>query len=137
MAPTASPTVRLVYVRACVTCKAGTEVADDAERPCRPFSRALNADRAFGEDAGWLETREVSCLALCDDGGTVAISMPEKRSHLLGKLSAAKAADLVSYSRSHRSSRTGVDFPCKRPVSRRDAVLRRMPPLASAPEMWM
>jgi predicted metal-binding protein len=134
MAQCAPPPIPEVCVHVCVTCKAGTDCLDIAEPPGRKFRRALDAAVAAGQDASWLAIREVSCLALCEHGCSAAISTPGKWSYLLGRLGEAKAADLITYARSYRASRTGVVLPSKRPASLHDAVLGRMPSPALAPE---
>lgn len=117
-----------VCVHVCVTCRAGEDCAEDAERPGLMFRRALEAAAESG-DAGWMAVREVSCLASCDHGCAAAISMPGKWSYLLGRLGAGKAADFVTYARTYRASKTGLVLPSKRPASLHDAVLGRMPSL--------
>jgi predicted metal-binding protein len=135
MAESAPPHTPDVCVHVCVTCKAGTDCPDAAERPGLKFRRALDAAVAAGQDDHWLAIREVSCLALCDHGCSAAISTPGKWSYLLGRLSDAKAADFITYARSYRASRTGVVLPSKRPASLHDTVLGRMPSLAPAREI--
>lgn len=127
MAPTAE-----VCVHVCVTCKAGEVCEDDAARPGLRLRRALDAAVAAAGDAAWLEIREVSCLASCDHGCAAAISMAGKWSYLLGRLSALKAADFLTYARTYRASKTGLVLPSKRPASLHDAVLGRMPSLVPA-----
>ena len=121
-----------VCVHICVTCKASEVCEDDAERPGLRFRRALEA--AAADDADWLEIREVSCLASCDHGCAAAISMAGKWSYLLGRLGAPKAADILTYARTYRASKTGLVLPSKRPASLHDAVLGRMPSLVPAAE---
>jgi predicted metal-binding protein len=124
-----------VCVHVCITCKAGETCGEDAVRPGLRFRRALEAALADAEEnAGWIDVREVSCLASCERGCAAAISMPGKWSYLLGRLAPAKAADFVAYARSYRASKTGLVLPSKRPASLHDAVLGRMPPLVPAPE---
>jgi predicted metal-binding protein len=137
MAPTSEVTAE-VCVHVCVTCKAdnvGQDGAceDDAERPGQRFGLALKAARAAG-DADWLDIQEVNCLASCERGCAAAISMAGKWSYLLGRLSAAKADDFLTYARTYRASKTGLVLPSKRPASLHDAVLGRMPSLLPAPE---
>lgn len=138
MAPTAeeiaAEVAPEVCVHVCITCKAGEACEDDAERPGLLFRRALAAALADGEDAGWLEIREVNCLASCESGCAAAVSMAGKWSYLLGRLSAAKAADFLTYARTYRASKTGLVLPSKRPASLHDAVLGRMPSLIPAAE---
>lgn len=122
-----------VCVHVCVTCKADEVCEDDAERPGLKFRRALEAART-GEDAGWLAIQEVNCLASCERGCAAAISMAGKWSYLLGRLSAAKAEDVLTYARTYRASKTGLVLPSKRPASLHDAVLGRMPSLVPAAE---
>jgi predicted metal-binding protein len=123
-----------VCLHVCVTCKAGEAGEDEAVRPGARFRRALEAACADETDAGWLEVREVACLASCDHGCAAAISMPGKWSYLLGRLGEAKAADVLTYARTYRASKTGLVLPSKRPASLHDAVLGRMPSLVPAPE---
>lgn len=125
-----------VCVHVCVTCKAGEVCEDGAERPGLQFRRALEAAlRADdGEAADWLEIREAACLASCDHGCAVAVSMPGKWSYLLGRLGAHKAADFLTYARTYQGSKTGLVLPSKRPASLHDAVLGRMPSLTSPTE---
>src|SRR5205085_12098498 len=99
-----------VCVHVCVTCKAGEAGADEAARPGLRFRHALDA-AVSAEAADWLEVREVSCLASCDHGCAVAISMAGKWSYLLGRLGAAKAADFLTYARTYRASKTGLVLP--------------------------
>jgi predicted metal-binding protein len=122
-----------VCVHVCVTCKADEACEGDAERPGQRFRHALGEARARG-DADWLEIREVNCLASCERGCAVAISMAGKWSYLLGRLTAAKADDFLTYARTYRASKTGLVLPSKRPASLHDAVLGRMPSLVPAAE---
>ena len=74
-----------------------------------------------------LELRAVSCLASCERGCAAAISAPGKWSYLLGGLSGAVAADLLTYGAAYAASRTGTVMPSKRPASLAKAVLGRFP----------
>jgi predicted metal-binding protein len=132
MAPTTEVAAE-VCVHVCVTCKADEACEGDAERPGQRFRHALGEARARG-DADWLEIREVNCLASCERGCAVAISMAGKWSYLLGRLTAAKADDFLTYARTYRASKTGLVLPSKRPASLHDAVLGRMPSLVPAAE---
>jgi predicted metal-binding protein len=117
-----------------VTCRAGEACEDDAERPGLRFRRALGEALAQSEDADWLEIREAACLASCERGCAVAVSMAWKWSYLLGHLGEEKAADFLTYTQTYRASKTGLVLPSKRPASLHDAVLGRMPSLVPAAE---
>jgi predicted metal-binding protein len=128
-APAPKVVVADVCVHVCVTCQAGEICDDGSDRPGLRFRHALESARAEANNAGWLEIREISCLASCDRGCAAVISMPGKWSYLLGRLSEPKAADFLAYARTYRASKTGVVLPSKRPASLRDAVLARIPSL--------
>lgn len=134
MAQSAQACAPEVCIHVCVTCKADEVCEGDAERPGLQFRRALDAALDGGRDTDWLEVREVSCLASCEHGCAAAISMAGKWSYLLGRLGAHKAADLLTYARSYRASKTGLVLPSKRPASLHDVVLGRMPSLVSSAE---
>lgn len=122
-----------VCVHVCITCRAGEACDGDVERPGMLFRRALSDAAAESDDADWLEVREVSCLASCNHGCAVAVSMPGKWSYLLGRLGSHKVADFLTYARTYRASKTGLVLPSKRPASLHDAVLGRMPSLVPSP----
>lgn len=134
MAESARARAPEVCIHVCVTCKADEVCEGDAERPGLRFRRALDAALGGSPDAEWLEVREVSCLASCEHGCAAAISMAGKWSYLLGRLGAHKAADLLTYARSYRASKTGLVLPSKRPASLHDVVLGRMPSLIPVAE---
>ena len=110
----------------CVTCRAGTE-----KRPDMPVPGEILYDRVERRlaDAAvpGLRLRGVECLAVCNDGCAASIAMPGKWSYLLGRLTPEKAADLLSFAASYRSSKTGTVMPSKRPASLADMVLGRIP----------
>jgi len=122
-----------VCVHICVTCRAGQADANDEDRPGRRLHQEL-ARAARDADAGaWLELKEVACLASCQRGCAVAVSMPGKWSYLLGHLDGSKTDDVLTYLRVYRDSKSGVVLPSRRPGSLQDAVLARFPSLI-APE---
>lgn len=118
-----------VSVHVCVTCRAGQTDADDADRPGRRLHQELARVAQDADASGWLALREVSCLASCERGCAVAVSMPGKWSYLLGHLDHGKTSDILTYLRSYRDSPSGVVMPSRRPASLKDVVLARFPSL--------
>jgi len=132
MAESQASCLQTVSVHVCVTCRAGRTDANDEDRPGRRLHQEL-ARVAESADAGdWLELREVSCLASCERGCALAVSMPGKWSYLLGHLDDSKIDDVLTYLRVYRDSKSGVVLPSRRPPSLKDVVLARFPSLIAS-----
>ncbi len=123
-----------VCLHVCVTCRAGSSVQEGEAPPGlrlhQHFARALDE----GDDHGWIELKEVTCLVSCQRGCAAAVSMPGKWSYLIGHLDESKTADVLSYLRAYRDSASGAVLPSRRPASLRDAVLGRFPSLTTPPD---
>ena len=74
-----------------------------------------------------VEVRPIKCLSACDDGCTVAVSMPGKWTYLLGRLDPSLADDLLTYAATYAASATGGVLPSKRPASLAHVILGRTP----------
>jgi predicted metal-binding protein len=116
-----------VRMDVCVTCRAGQPAREEEGSPGQDLYAALAAEAARDPASGWIELHAVACLASCARGCAMVISQPGKWSTLLGGLGAELAADLVTYARAYRSSKTGALMPSKRPASLSQAVLARIP----------
>jgi predicted metal-binding protein len=123
-----------VCLHVCITCRAGQPEGDDADRPGRRLHQDLSHAVRNSDVSDWLELKEISCLASCPRGCAAAVSMPGKWSYLLGHLDETKIADLLTYLRVYRDSKSGVVLPSRRPGSLHDAVLARFPSLVPSPE---
>ncbi len=108
----------------CTTCRSGRPLAEGETAPGQHLHDAL---AGLMGDGSPVALRPVACLASCERGCTAAISAPGKWSYLLGGLSAADAADLLTYGAAYALSRTGTVLPSKRPASLARAILGRFP----------
>ena len=117
---------RVPYLHICVTCRAGRELAADDIPPGQSLHDAVAglSDRGLP-----VQVQAVTCLSLCKQGCAAAISAPGKWGYLLGGLSAAHAADLLTYGAAYAASKTGTVLPSKRPASLETAVRARFPAL--------
>ncbi|MDD9920756.1 MAG: DUF1636 domain-containing protein [Boseongicola sp.] len=76
----------------CVTCKRGTEVTEDGERPGQRLYDALSA-REFPEG---VTVKPVECLQNCDHGCTVALRGGAARwTYVYGNLHEASHPDML------------------------------------------
>ena len=109
----------------CTTCRAGQPLAEGAIPP----GAYLHAEiaRILAAEPARIDLREVVCLASCDHGCMAAVSMPGKWGYLLGGLSLADAADIVTYVASYGASKTGTIMPSRRPESLKTAIIARFP----------
>ena len=109
----------------CTTCRAGQPLAEGAIPP----GAYLHAEiaRILAAQPAPIDLREVVCLASCDRGCMAAISMAGKWGYLLGGLSLANAADIVTYAASYGASKTGTIMPSRRPASLKTAIIARFP----------
>ena len=108
----------------CTTCRAGRPLAEGETAPGQYLHDAVAG--LMGEES-LVALHPVTCLASCERGCTAAISAPGKWSYLLGGLSAADAADLLTYGAAYAASRTGTVLPSKRPASLARAIVGRFP----------
>ncbi len=132
MAEGSDHSIQTVCVHICVTCRAGQEDVPEDERPGRRLHEQLTRATRDTDARAWLELKEVSCLASCQRGCAVAVSMPGKWSYLLGHLDDSKTDDVLTYLRVYRDSKSGVVLPSRRPSSLQDAVLARFPSLITS-----
>jgi predicted metal-binding protein len=116
----------LPCLHVCITCRAGQPLAEGVKLPGVELHAAI-AGLLDGSDAPAVELRSVECLASCERGCTATISMAGKWGYLLGGLSAADAADLLTYAASYGASRTGTIMPSRRPASLKSAIVARFP----------
>jgi predicted metal-binding protein len=107
----------------CITCRAGLPLAEGETAPGRRMYEAVAAH----PDAACVELREVSCLSVCSEGCSAAISMPGKWSYLLGRLSPELAGDVLAYARLYAAHATGTVLPSKRAPSLARMVMGRLP----------
>ena len=114
----------------CVTCRAGRDLAPEDRRPGRDLLDAVAAALPAG---GPVELREVTCLAVCEQGCAAAITAPGKWGYLLGRLGVEHAADLVTYGATYAASAHGAVLPSRRPASLRSVMLGRIPSLQELP----
>jgi predicted metal-binding protein len=114
----------------CTTCRAGRALAEDETPPGMLLYDALAGLIASGNEAPVTLT-EVACLACCEHGCACAIAMPGKWTYLLGHLSVEHAADLLAYGTAYVASRNGAVLPSRRPTALQNALLGRVPDLAS------
>ena len=123
----------------CTTCRAGLPL-DEGATPPGAYLHAEIARLLAEDPASAVQLREVVCLASCERGCTAAISMAGKWGYLLGGLSIADAADILSYAASYGASKTGTIMPSRRPASLKSAIIARFPapdfpaPVFPAPE---
>ena len=110
----------------CTTCRAGQPLAEGATPP-GALLHAEIAGLLAGMGEPPVELREVVCLASCERGCTVAISMPGKWGYLLGGLGIADVADILTYAASYGASKTGTVLPSRRPASLKAAIIARFP----------
>jgi predicted metal-binding protein len=113
----------------CTTCKAARPLADDETPPGALLHAELSRLLA---DTGHVELREVACMANCERGCSAALAMPGKWTFLLGHLTPAHAADLLTYAATYAAHATGTVMPSRRPDSLRNAVIGRIPHLEFA-----
>jgi predicted metal-binding protein len=118
---------RPVRIDVCVTCRAGQPAREGETSPGEQLYEALAAEAALDPAPGCIELHTVACLASCARGCAMVLSQPGKWSYLLGGLGAGLAADLVTYAKAYRGSKSGVLMPSKRPASLAEAVLARIP----------
>ncbi|WP_419730008.1 DUF1636 family protein [Lichenicola sp.] len=113
----------------CVTCRAGTEKLDGVPVPGQVLHDRLVAllEEAGAGDAP-VQLLPVECLAVCNDGCSAAIAMPDKWTYLLGRLTPDMAADLLTFAGSYATSKTGTVMPSRRPASLASMILGRVPP---------
>jgi predicted metal-binding protein len=107
----------------CVTCRQGEGAK----------LHAALADGLTARADQTIDLREVTCMASCTQGCTVAISAPGKWCYLLGSLSAEHAADLLTYADTYAAHPSGAVLPSRRPDSLRQSVVARLPALAVCP----
>ena len=118
----------------CTTCRAGLDLAE-GDTPQGARLHVEIARLLAGDPGVAVELREVVCLASCERGCTAAVSMAGKWGYLLGGLSIADAADILTYAASYGASKTGAVMPSRRPASLKSAVIARFPaPDFPAPE---
>ena len=110
----------------CVTCRAGRPLPEGGTPAGQYFHDAVA--QLAGDD---VTVRPVQCLASCNTGCAVAISMPGKWTYLLGRLSNELAPDLLTFAAAYAQARTGAVMPSKRPASLVNIVLGRVPGLAA------
>ena len=110
----------VLYV--CLTCRAGQPLPADGVPPGEHLHAAMAA-RATSA----VEVRPIKCLSACDDGCTMAISMPGKWTYLLGRLDPSLAGDLLAYAETYAASATGGVMPRRRPASLANVILGRTP----------
>ena len=115
---------RVPDLHICITCRAGHEVH---EGDTVAGQRLHDAIASLLGEAAPVTLRTVACLANCDRGCSAAITAPGKWSYLLGGLSDAVAADLLTYGAAYAASRNGTVMPSKRPASLASAVIGRLP----------
>lgn len=119
-----------VTVFICVTCKGPDET--------EPSGRALFdtvSELVRSGTAGQVTVTPVECLAVCKRPCTVALSGQGKWTCLVGDLNPEQhAGDVVSAALSHAASENGIIPWRQRPLSFRNGVVARVPPLGFAPE---
>lgn len=114
----------------CVTCRAGRDLAGGETPPGRLLHDAVLSARTETDIA----VREVTCLAVCEQGCAAAITAPGRWGYLLGHLTLGHAADLLTYGAAYRASASGAVLPSKRPASlHRGLILGRVPASEPSP----
>ena len=116
---------RVPYLHVCITCRAGQALEEGAIPPGRHLHDRV---AALAGRNGSIRVQEVTCLASCEHGCAAVISAPGKWGYLLGGLSDALAADLLTYAGAYAASKTGTVMPSRRPPSLLGVVLGRFPP---------
>ena len=114
----------------CTTCRAGRTLAEGEAPPGAHLHAAVSA--LAGPDAP-VRVRPVQCLSVCSQGCAVAIQAPGKWGVVLGGLTEAHAADLLSYGATYAASKTGTVLPSRRPASLGRPALARIPALEPIP----
>ncbi len=117
---------RVPHLHVCITCRAGRELSEGEIPPGKLFHDIV---AALAEQRGGVVVREVTCLSLCKQGCAAVISAPGKWGYLLGGLTDAHAADLLTYGGLYAAAKTGTIMPSKRPASLEQAVRARFPAL--------
>ncbi|QYZ71454.1 DUF1636 family protein [Neotabrizicola shimadae] len=114
----------MAVLSVCITCKAGTAVAEG--EPC-PGAR-LHA--ALQPGVPGVRVVAVECLSVCDQGCSVALSGAGRWTYVYGRMSEADAPAILEGAAKYAGSADGLVPWRERPEIFRKRVVARVPPIS-------
>ena len=119
-----------VTLHVCITCRAGQTLQEGETTPGARLHAAILGAGAPEN----VTVVPVECLSACNQGCSIALSAPGRRSYVDGRRSDANASDVIAGAAAYAGAPDGIVPWRSRPEIFRKQSLARIPPIAVVPE---